>query len=553
VKIPFKSVYFRLFIYAVFYSLIMSYGQDLVQAIASQILSYMAWINNPELFQNDFFETTFPDYGGFSLWYRSAGWLSLLFPPMAVVYFLFFAQCFIEVFGIYFLSRKLFPELPESFSWITIVLFTFGGVLRYSLGSVAPFGWTVFPDVMVTGIMLFAWGFVIEKRFFPAFILAALSLHFHFSISFFVLITFSILYILNYKNNTLKNFLQIAVLSGAIIIPYGVGLMLNPPQQLTAGLENWVSVVRIHNGMHAFPSQFGLIQYIPFAFWIAVLFSFFKFYKNSKYFGIIRNSCLIMMGVLVISTIFIELYPIAQIISLSFFRSSRFFLIFAVFAGTALVYQTISRLREGDIKIWNPNLIKKFIIVPGIAAIVFFVFLNILFYHPVFRTYPGFVDSLIEDIELSESPLKSSLFFQTIKQTPEYIAAWKNTQIWCKNNTPEDKLILTPYYLRGFRSFSNRGIVFQFRDPPLMIYHYTLYEKITARTKLLGFSVSEYTNPSEYQVLLEKLYKGYDDKDLLTLAESLDLEYVVTERGHSLEFDLKYSNDYFNVYKIGTE
>ena len=59
----------------------MSYGLDLVQAQASQIIPYIAWVQNPELFNNDLMGMTFPYYGSFSLWYKAAGWLGTFFSP----------------------------------------------------------------------------------------------------------------------------------------------------------------------------------------------------------------------------------------------------------------------------------------------------------------------------------------------------------------------------------------------------------------------------------------------------------------------------------------
>ena len=86
----FRSLNVRLLSYSIFYFLVMSHGLDLVQSQASQVLPYIAWLKNSGLFQSDLLGMTFPYYGNYSLWYKAAGWLSYVFPPMGVIYIYFF-------------------------------------------------------------------------------------------------------------------------------------------------------------------------------------------------------------------------------------------------------------------------------------------------------------------------------------------------------------------------------------------------------------------------------------------------------------------------------
>ena len=180
-KIPAR----QLLIYLIIYWGVMAYGLDLIQAQASQVLPYMRWLKDPSGWDLDLMGMTFPFYMDYSIWYIPFKWLGAVFPSMLVVHIYFLAQCTLEVFGLYFLASRIFSDKKPVFSWSVIILFTFCGALRHSLGSVAPFGWTVFPDTMTTSVLLFSLGYFFEKKLIPAVLIAAFSFNIHLSITLF--------------------------------------------------------------------------------------------------------------------------------------------------------------------------------------------------------------------------------------------------------------------------------------------------------------------------------------------------------------------------------
>lgn len=539
----FKSLNFRLFCYAFFYGLTMYYGIDLVQSQGSQILPYMEWFNNRELFQNDLMGMTFPYYASYSLWYHAAGILAGIVPAAVVIGFYFFAQCFVEVYGLRFLTSKLFPGYPESFNWIIIILFTFGGVLRHSLGSVAPFGWTVFPDTFATGLLLFALGYFFDKRYLPAFIITAVSFYFHLTLTLFVFLIFCILYLLRIKDICLNQTIKTGLIFSIIVIPLGLRILFNPIPPLTSSLDLWMSSIKNFQGMHAFPSRFGAFQYIPFFFWVIPFVVSFRFLKNTEKISEIKRFCGVAAALLLLSTLFTEIIPVKTVIKLSLFRGSRFILIPAVFCTIALLFHACNQLRE---KIY----LKKIIIMGGIFVTAFFIFLNIIIFHPVYREYPGFVKSYFEKINTSDNPVKRNLLYQTVKDDRHYAADWVDVQKWCRDNTPYDKLILSPYHLRGFRSYSERGIVFQYRDAQLHVYWEFLFDVITGHTSIIGMPMDDFNDPTEYQVALKKLYKNYTIDEISSLANQFNFSYIVTETDHVLDLPLAYKNSHFSVYLL---
>ena len=182
-KIFTKHIVLKLTVFVLGYWTVMAYGLDLVQAQGSQIMPYLFWFEHPDAFSNDIMGMSFPYYGSYSLWYMSLKWAGYFFSPMTVVHIYFFIQCFTEVFALYFFARCFFKDQQPSYYWVFVILFTFGGVLRYSLGSVAPFGWTVFPGTMTTSLMLFALGFVFRKRFITAFMITAFCFNLHLALT----------------------------------------------------------------------------------------------------------------------------------------------------------------------------------------------------------------------------------------------------------------------------------------------------------------------------------------------------------------------------------
>ena len=544
---------FRFLVYTIFYFLIMVYGLDLIQAQASQILPYLAWVKNPVPYHNDVMGWTFPYYGNYSLWYKGAGYLSQIFQPMSIVYFYFLLQCVFEVFGLRFLSRKLFPDLPELYTWIVIILFTYGGVLRHSLGSVAPFGWTVFPDTLITGILFFALGFMLEKKYFQACIVIALSFYIHLSIALFVFLLVVALFFSDTQKFSLHFTIKLGFTFGVLILPLGITILQNPSSPLTADFDTWFNTIKNYQGMHSFPSQFGLIQYIPFVFWMGLFILSLKRLTNFESRKKVIQFCGIAVGLLFISYIFIELVPLKTIIVLSFFRGSRFILVFAVMCSIALLYQ-YTQGHAGTSGLFRQMHIRQRLLIGiGAVSILFFIFLNFLIFHPVYRSYPEFIKTKIASLEQSNPEIRNYLFFQTIKVEPEHIAAWKAVQLWCQKNTPENELLLTPYYLRGFRSFSQRGIVFQYRDSQLQVYQQNLTEEIMERADLIGSPLNIYTTPTQYRNALEKLYKTYTVEKIVDLSQIFHFSYIVSEKNHTFNLPLKYSNAFFNVYYLNNE
>ena len=527
-------------VYTAVYCAVMSYGLNLVQAQGSQIMPYIAWAQNPEFFNNDLMGITFSYYESFSLWFLIAGWMGKVMSPFGVVQVYFIIQCVFEVFALRFFAKKLFPGKPPVYHWTVIVLFTFGGVLRYSLGSVAPFGWTVFPDTLATSMLLFSLGYLLEKKFIPAALVSVITLNVHLGIASFMLCVIGLLYVLNFQRYTPMQIAKTGVAAVILVLPLAVIMFSNPSMPFVLPHDEWIDIYKIHQGMHAFPTRFGLIQYLPFIFWVVLFSVAIRYLHSFEKRRILLQFWLSTIIVFVIAFIFIEIFENRFAVTLSYFRGSRFLTISAVCCVVAFITdKELLTLR-----------FRKALRSIGVVAVGVFILLNIIIYHPAYRLFPEFSKNYIKKLEQEKHSLTNTLFFQTIKFDREYSTAWRDVQLWCRDNTPIDTVLLTPFHIRGFRSFSKRNIFFQYRDVPLMTYYYMVYDELMKRVGMIDISIKDHPTPTAFQLFMKDIYQNYTAEDVKKLAVELPIQYIVTEHNHTLDLPEIYSNSHFTVYKL---
>ncbi|MCP4727071.1 MAG: hypothetical protein GY863_18675 [bacterium] len=522
----------------------MAYGLDLIQAQASQVLPYMRWLKDPSGWDLDLMGMTFPFYMDYSIWYIPFKWLGAVLPSMLVVHIYFLAQCTLEVFGLYFLASRMFPDKKPVFSWTVIILFTFCGALRHSLGSVAPFGWTVFPDTMTTSVLLFSMGYFFEKKLIPAVLIAAFSFNIHLSITLFYFISIGIVAIPMLREMPVKKIIYTGIGFIIITLPLIIGVLSNPNPPLTGDYNQWLEVVMKFSASHISPSKFGIAQYVPFFFWAALFIVGLKYIAKSEQIKIAVKLLITMGIILLVSGVLIDVFHEKYAITFSFFRASRFITLIAVSVSAALFFEFYDMC----------SCYRKILRTGGALFIAFFICLNIIVFHPAYRVYPDFVKNWIGKVEKQEgsSGINRSLLFQTLKQDRAYVESWKETQGWFKTNTSPGEMILTPYYIRGFRAFSERPMVFQFRDVPFIKYFYFMFDATKERADIIkvDFPFSDYDDITDLQVDLETLYRNYSIQDIRDIADRLSIKYIVTEKDHELDLQNLFVNDYFNIYAI---
>lgn len=130
-------------------------------------------------------------------------------------------------------------------------------------------------------------------------------------------------------------------------------------------------------------------------------------------------------------------------------------------------------------------------------------------------------------------------------------SSWIDVQLWAKANTSKEDLFITPVYLKGFRFYSERGIVGNWKDGTLAIYDPVFAKDWLERMenfKFLG-RIKEY-GYHQIPVGSKEDFLSLQETDILKIAKKYGAKYIIMEKERDLNFREKYSNDSFRVYEI---
>jgi GH35 family endo-1,4-beta-xylanase len=123
---------------------------------------------------------------------------------------------------------------------------------------------------------------------------------------------------------------------------------------------------------------------------------------------------------------------------------------------------------------------------------------------------------------------------------------WIQIQRWAAANTPKSALFLTPPQQGGFRIYSDRSVVCEWRDGT-QLYFSAEFAKDWWK-KLMAL------RPVAYDKSLHELFHGkslekMSDEEIVNLATEYGATHVVLPAGKETELDREFSNDAWSVYK----
>lgn len=123
---------------------------------------------------------------------------------------------------------------------------------------------------------------------------------------------------------------------------------------------------------------------------------------------------------------------------------------------------------------------------------------------------------------------------------------WIQIQRWAALNTPKDSLFLTPPQQGGFRIYSDRSVVCEWRDGT-QLYFSADFAKDWWK-KLMAI------RPVSYDKSLHELFHGtslekMSDEQIVNLAKEYGATHVVLPAGKESELDREFSNDAWSVYR----
>ena len=132
-------------------------------------------------------------------------------------------------------------------------------------------------------------------------------------------------------------------------------------------------------------------------------------------------------------------------------------------------------------------------------------------------------------------------------------------QIWLRENTSKDSLIITPPYIdehsfASFRVHSERSILALNSELARVAISQGLEETLRTRLDDLskdGFSPALLTG--DYGKMYHAIYEGYNnlnEDDIVRLSKKYDANYFIREKPSELNLTVVYENDEYILYEI---
>ncbi len=580
-------------------------------SVNSNFLPILHFAKNPAAFQNDIMYqcTQFL----FTLYYIIPGLLAHYLSNDVIIYATLLLQNSLIFICLYWLAQELFDDRLTSV--LSIIIVVFYGVTRFSLGSDVVFGANLFPGLFAIPLLLLAISFFLEDRFLLAGLITGLMFNFHGSHSLFVIVMFSVYFLFNFRSVGLVTIVKSLCLFALGALPLVLIILLSrQPATGQLPFKEWLIHMYIRRGHHCFPSMFVIKAKLFFT--LTMLPIVFSYIFNDRLETEKRKKLFYLAGgvllLFVIGTVFTELIPVAPIINLTLFRSSRFL----VLVGIIIFADYFARVYQGENQAASLAVLlivftffsqNQFILmVPALIYLVFYE-LNRKFkwltekkyYHwlilfllvAVFETGVILLKDLFPVLTLLQrnptglylALLSMALFFasDSVKvflpyknqfkavflilflvvsvlyvsypRPPlAYDPSWLEVQRWINLNAPADKLVITPPYKRGFRSYGGRGIILTWFDSDDMAYVPHLGQEIMSRLKDLGFSYRNLKSASWYTCLrlLQNSYNRFNENYFRYLAGKYDCGLLIVERSKTLAFPMLYFNDDYAVYLV---
>jgi hypothetical protein len=117
---------------------------------------------------------------------------------------------------------------------------------------------------------------------------------------------------------------------------------------------------------------------------------------------------------------------------------------------------------------------------------------------------------------------------------------WNSVQHWVRENTPRDAVVLTPPTREGFRVFSERAIVGEWKDGTQQFFSWRFAQGWAARMADAGGN----------GVGDAGVYDGFGPDRLRELGRRYGAAYVVVAADRTMELDRVYENEEFAVYRL---
>lgn len=135
---------------------------------------------------------------------------------------------------------------------------------------------------------------------------------------------------------------------------------------------------------------------------------------------------------------------------------------------------------------------------------------------------------------------------KNMNRSDAYQESWVETQLWAKSHTKNNDIFIVPIYLSGFRVFSERGEVVDWKDGSAGYLAPLYLKEWWSRMEVFGLTKTNYNELSQ-----KLAYWELSDAKVKKIGHMYNASYFVNENGKG-NHDLKevYKNGNFTVYKL---
>jgi len=593
-----------LLVLGVFFSVVWYPNFEAVQISNSQDMTFMKIFWDQNLYPSSFLLRQLYPIHLSSLYYWIIGLLGTFVDPYWGLYGCFILTNCLVIAGLFHLARTITRDLTASF--LSVLALSLQWQLGHALGGSGPLGLAPAALHIATGISLFSISFFLQRRSKTSFILAGIAFNFHASLAIFVLTMFGVTLLIRKQLKELGIGCLIAAVAAS---PMFIYLLSHAFSAMNAtSFEHWYQIVRLRSAHHTMPFLFKFHYFIRF---IPYIFVFLLGYrmsqreaKDDESLYKLNGLVFLTLGIIILcglGTVFTEWFPVVSVIELTPFRSTRFFVVFAVilYLSSAIRYIghknieafahtfLIAGILAASFPAIYGALIGLILISthkrrPFLAIVVTVVLtigvLGALYYSlqlygiqviiqrsnlPMFFALLGLLMVYgamigLKSFEMLLKPTFLVLGALMIFLAPVYplffnqgyFTATKDLQLWLKNNTPAGRLVVLPPEAGIWNGLSERGDTFSFTEIAYQIYVPSLSEEIMKRTKDYVDDPLGFKDGRELEKAMTDSYNSWNEAKFRAIGAKYESDYAVVGRNKDLQFPLLYENNEFRVYDI---
>lgn len=598
------SVWMFLLLLGVFFSIVWYSNFEVVQISNSQDLTFIKMFRDQNLYPSTFLLSQLYPVHLSSLYYWFIGLLGTVVDPYCAMYACFILTNCLVLSGLFHLALTITKNITASF--LSVLALSLQWQLGHALGGSGPLGLAPSALHVAMGILLFSISFFLQRRNMAAFVLVGVAFNIHASFAIFVLTMFCVTLLIRRQWKLLATGCGIAAVAASPIFIYLLSQIYSVSDAVP--FEQWYQMIRLRSAHHTMPFLFKFHNYIRF---LPYPFIFLLGYRMSQREtkdaeSLYRRNSLVLLtlGIIVlcgIGTIFSEWLPMASVVQLTPFRSTRFFVIISVILYLSVAIRQIGRrnsaaiahtvLTAGIVSASFPaiygaliglilitarrrNRFFAIIISVVLAAgslyalhyswlrygthaliqhsnlLILFATLSLLIAYGAMMKRKGF-EIFLKPTFLALGALLVLLApVYPLFSSQAYFSAAKDLQYWLKDNAPMGRLVVQPPEAGIWSGLSERGDTFSYKEIAYQIYMPYLREEILKRTKDYVDDPLGFSDGKSLENAMIKSYNSWDEAKFKVIGMKYESDFAVVGKDKDLRFPLLYENKEFRVYRI---